>query len=335
MATVRIYLPTYRRERLLKRAVESLLCQTFSDWICEIHDDDPTDGSARSLVDRLSDPRFVLDHHPRNLGGTATFNLFFHPTREPFYSILEDDNWWEPDFLMTMLDAARVFPGAGVFWANMRIWQEWPDGSWHDTGRLVHPMPQDSSPRSVAWGQPSQLHSALHSNGAALFRSAPGHDYAIPDVPFSVIEMFRERLFPFPLVFVPRPLANFSLTISTERSNDRGEWAAMQSMLAATFLKHAGYGDEQFEALWAHARAQRPPTTSVLLLASFLDPSCSGLRRHARRRDWLLLVRGALRRPWVLRRALRVRRQYPKFWDFLDHATAVRFAESRRNPYPA
>jgi glycosyltransferase involved in cell wall biosynthesis len=335
VATVRIYIPTYRREHLLKRAVESLRSQSFSDWICEVHNDDPSDGSIRSLVDSLADPRFVLDQHPRNLGGTATFNLFFRPIREPFFSILEDDNWWQPEFLMKMLDAAGAFPDASVFWANMRIWEERPDGSWRDTGGHVCPIPQDDSPRRVAWGQAAQLHSALHSNSATLFRSVPGRDYSIPDVPISVTEMFRERLFPFPLVFMPQSLANFSHTLHTARSDDRGEWAAMQAMLAATFIKYAGYSDERLAALWAHARAQHPPTTSVLLLASFLDPSCLGLRRHARCRDWLLLSRGALRRPWVLRRVLSVRRRYPRWWDFLDRSTSARFAESRSNARPA
>jgi len=334
VAIVRIYLPTYRRSLLLKRAVESLLRQTFSDWICEVHNDEPSDDSVRSLVDSIADPRFELQQHPRNLGGTATFNLFFHTIREPFYSILEDDNWWQPDFLMKMLGAASAFPDTCIFWANMRIWEERSDGSWHDTGSFVYPIPKDDSPQRVAWGQTFQLHSALHSNSATLIRSVPGHDYSIPDVPISVTEMFRERLFPFPLVFMPQPLANFSLTMHTARSDDRGEWAAMQSMLAATFLKHAGYSDEQLEALWVHARAQHPPTTSILLLASFLDSSCLGLRRHARFRDWLLLVRGALRRPWVLRRVLSVRRHCPIWWNFLDRSTAARFAESRSNERP-
>jgi len=329
VATVRVYLSTYRRPQLLKRAVNSLIRQTYPDWICEVHNDDPCDSSPKSLVEGLADPRISLHQHTCNLGGTATFNLFFRPIREPFYSVLEDDNWWEPGFLASMLEAASAFQDAGVFWANMRVWQERAGGSWYDTGALVQPIAQEVSPRRVAWGQPIQLHSALHSNSATLFRSFPKHDYSIPDVPISVTEMFRERTFPFPLVFVPQPLANFALTLHTARSADRGEWAAMQSMLAATFVKHAGYDDRQLEALWTRARAQHPPTTSVLLLASFLDPSCLGLRRHACWRDWLLLVRGTLRRPWVLRRVLGVRRQNADWWDFLDRSTADRFAEAR------
>ena len=34
MALVRVYLGTYRRNNLLPRALNSLLNQTFSDWVC-------------------------------------------------------------------------------------------------------------------------------------------------------------------------------------------------------------------------------------------------------------------------------------------------------------
>jgi glycosyltransferase involved in cell wall biosynthesis len=40
---VREFVPTYRRYALLQRAIESLLAQTFSDWKCEIHNDDLND----------------------------------------------------------------------------------------------------------------------------------------------------------------------------------------------------------------------------------------------------------------------------------------------------
>ena len=111
MATVRIFLPTHRRPQLLPRAIASLRAQTFPDWICELHNDDPADPAPAQLVAQLADPRISLVTHERNLGGTAAFNQFFRATTEPFYSMLEDDNWWEPTFLQVMLDAARAPSG--------------------------------------------------------------------------------------------------------------------------------------------------------------------------------------------------------------------------------
>src|ERR1700739_258820 len=40
-AQVRVFVPTYRRPKLLPRALDSLLAQTFTEWECEVHNDDP------------------------------------------------------------------------------------------------------------------------------------------------------------------------------------------------------------------------------------------------------------------------------------------------------
>ena len=329
MARIRVFLPTYRRPGLLPRALGSLRSQTFGDWVCEVHNDDPLDEGPRMALARLGDPRIVLRQHERNLGGVETFNLVFRSCSEPFYSLLEDDNWWEPDFLESMLTVAEAHPASTVFWANQRVWKEEPDGRFTDTGGLVQPDVGNESPRSVPWGQRAQIFGAVHSNGAMLVRSRPGEAFATPRVPFSVVEGFRERLFPYPLVFVPKPLAHFSLTLKTARSADRGEWVMMQVMLAATYLKHAGYGKDRFASLWSEARSQRPPSTTTLLLASLIEPKCRGLRSQARPADWFRLARGSLRRPAVLLRVLRAKRNHPDWWDWLDRHTAARFAEAR------
>ena len=145
MAEVRIYLPTYRRPAMLARALASLRAQTFRDWVCEVHNDLPGDPEPARLVAALQDARFQVVEHPRNLGGTATFNLFFRPPEEPFYSLHEDDNLWEPAFLATMLATAAAHPSAAVYWANMRVAEELADGSLRDTGRTL--WPPDGTPR--------------------------------------------------------------------------------------------------------------------------------------------------------------------------------------------
>lgn len=328
MATVRVFLPTYRRHRMLARALASLRAQTWTDWICEVHNDDPDDAEVARIVAETGDARFITMRHERNLGGTATFNLFFRATTEPFYALHEDDNWWEPEFLATMLDVARAHPEATVFWANMKISEEQAAGSFTDTGRTVSPV-VSGAPRRIDWGQPAQMLGAVHSNGAALFRSNPGDDYSIPAVPFSVVEMFRERLFPYPLVQVPQPLATFAVTRESARSRDHSEWAAMQVMLAATFLRHAGYSDSELDAAWQTARNAQPPNTNVLLFAALFDSRCRRIIKFSRPVDWWRLFRSTVRRPMIPWRILRSKRAQVPLWNWLDENTAVRFLTAR------
>lgn len=327
-ARVRVFLPTYRRHRLLPRAIASLQAQTVTDWVCEVHNDDPADAFPGEFLARLGDPRFTLVRHERNLGGVATFNLFFRATREPFYSMLEDDNWWEPGFLAAMLDAATQFPTAEIFWANMRIWQEQADGTFADTGETINPCTPGEPPRAVHWGQARQIFGAIHSNGAMLVRSRAGTAYPTPDVPFAVVEPFRERSWRYPIVFVPAPLAHYSLTRRSHRDENAAEWGTLQVMLAATFLRHARYNDARLAQLWADARSATPPHTNVLLLASFADPACRAVRAGASLADWARLFRSSLRRPKILRRVRAARRAHADWWEWLDRHTATRFAEA-------
>lgn len=331
LPAVRVFLPTYRRPRFLQRAIKSLCAQTARNWICELHNDDPSDNGPAGLLQSLGDPRIQLHTHAKNLGPTATFNLIYqNAATEPFYTILEDDNWWEPDFLETMLKAALDRPEVTVVWSNMRVWQELASGEFQDTGALLNPYAEGEPPRLVPWGHSVQLHGALHSHGAILIRSRPGQNFGTPNIPIAMVEMVRERMFPFPLLFVPRPIANFARTLQTARSKRRETWTILQCMLTGTYVKHARCSDAQIAGLWNDARASWPPTTTTLLLTSFLEPSCRKLRHPATLRDWLLLLRGMLFRPTVFLRVLMSVRQHRDWWDFLDRHTAARFAEAGR-----
>ncbi|MDX6766273.1 MAG: glycosyltransferase family A protein [Candidatus Methylacidiphilales bacterium] len=332
---VQVYVPTFRRPHLLQRALDSLRAQTFTQWAAEVHNDDPSDPLPSRIVSELGDPRIRMDVHPRNLGGTATFNLFFQGSPAPFYSMLEDDNWWEPDFLRSMLDAAEAHPEVVVFWANMRIWKEEVEGAFTDTGTTTWPIEDGSGPHSLmSWGRPLQSIGALHSQSALLLRSRPGDDWRTPDVPIAVVEVFRERMFPHPLVLVNTPKAHFSLTRTTARSFDRAEWAEMQAMLAATFVRQSvkrfPRQTETLEHLWAWAVSQKPPCTAPLLLAALYTPAAFFFwHRESPLRLARLLVTLFLR-PRLLWRLVRSPSAHRDWWDFLDHHTAARFAESSR-----
>ncbi len=323
MASVRVFLPTYRRPMMLPRALASLRAQTHTDWICEVHNDDPTDPRPAELPAALQDPRLTLFVHPRNLGGTATFNLFFGSISEPFFSILEDDNSWEPDFLATMLAVAESHPDVTVFWANMHIAEEEGTGIMTDTGRTIWPYEEAEPVRLFQWGHFNQLAGALHSNGATLIRSNPGQNFRIPEVPFGVMEAFRERLFPFPLLLVTRPLATFTVTKRSARSRDPGEWAEAQALLVATFLKDCPWSEQQIEALWTNARALVPTKTTNLIMAAIAQPASRGILRYARWRDCWVVLCGFLRRPSVYSRLRASRRRHPTWWNTLEiHARA-------------
>ncbi|MGA3006263.1 MAG: glycosyltransferase, partial [Opitutaceae bacterium] len=319
MARVRVYLLTYRRPALLRRAVASLLAQTCTDWICELHNDDPVDSAPAELVRELGDPRIALRQHERNLGPVASFNLVFSSVPEPYVSLLEDDNWWEPALLARLLDELGPRPECEMAWANMRLWQEEADGRWTDTGRTIWPV-VPSPALTVAWPQPLQIDTPLHSNGAMLVRTAGIERLRTPaTLPMDLMEPFRDRLFRYPLVFVPEPLGHFALTRETARPRQAGNWLESQTLQAASFLKQAGPAAATVKSLWRARREASPPATAPLFFASLLEPT-GGFLRGATARDWLRFVGGLVRHPRLALRALSARRRKPGLWRDLDHA---------------
>jgi glycosyltransferase involved in cell wall biosynthesis len=330
MALVRIYLLTYRRPRLLARALESLRAQTFSDWVCELHNDAPDDDTPGRLVAGINDPRIQLHQHTTNWGSAACFNHVFRGGPEPFLSLLEDDNWWEPEFLATALAAISAESTVNVVWANMRIWTEQRDGTWADTGRTVWTNPSaNPTPCLFHWPVLLQAFDALHSNGAMLVR-ADASRTAIPppETPFDIFETIRERLLGGGWLLLPDPLANFAITLGTARSPHPADWARAQLMVASSFLSFVDLNFQEAGLLWSSLRPQRPRATSLLFHVAMAGVRPWTLLRHAQAGDWIHFLAGAIRHPIALVNILRFRSLHRTTWATLRAGAAARTREA-------
>ncbi len=321
VATVKVLVPTYRRPRLLARALASLRAQTHTDWVAEVHNDAPADSAPAALVVSLADSRIVCVDHPRNLGAVATFNLCYASGPEPFLALLEDDNAWEPGFLARHLAILAGHPAASVAWCDQHLDEETADGEVRPLGRSVH-NGVSGPPRVHPFGAAAQAFGSLHGQSAMLVRRPAGGEYTTPVIPVTGVEAYRERLFPGPLVFVPEALARFTLTRSTARARDRREWTALQTGLVATFARCAP--PARAAELWAHARSTRPSMAGLLIQAGLADPACRHLLKSVRPREGLRWLAGALRHPGPALAALRCRRA--PWWPHLAAATRARFA---------
>jgi hypothetical protein len=331
-ARIRVYLITYRRPTLLKRALDSLRAQTWTDWVCELHNDDPRDTGPGELLRQIADARITLYQHERNLGPINSFNLAYAGSKEPFFTLLEDDNWWEPEFLHCLLTVLEANPAIDLVWSNMRIWQESQSG-WTNTGRTIWPI--DSRPHvSMAWPQLLQFDTPLHSNGAMLARSSgasSGRLQVETITPFDVVENVRERLFSYPLVIVTKPLANYALTLSTARPSHRRSWVETQALLSAAFLRNVDLTYEEQTALWAARRMTQPRSTSGLFWAALLQPT-KGFLHHAQARDWVAFFLGCIRSPVIALAVLSAKLRKPQLWGMFVRETA---AACRRQQLPA
>ena len=96
-----VRVPTFRRPKLLRRALLSILAQTHDNWRCVVFDDCPN-RSGQSVVNDVGDFRVIYSHNAKQLGGPGNIDQAFlsKPLLGGKYAfILEDDNFLLPDHM--------------------------------------------------------------------------------------------------------------------------------------------------------------------------------------------------------------------------------------------
>lgn len=112
---VSVVVPVYNKARHLRRAVDSVLAQSFTDFELVLVDDGSTDGSLE-VARSYPDPR-VRAIHQANGGEGAARNRGIDEARGRMLAFLDGDDEWEPLFLEQMLALAKDCPDAGLYCA--------------------------------------------------------------------------------------------------------------------------------------------------------------------------------------------------------------------------
>lgn len=98
---------TYKRPQLLKRAIESVMAQTFTDWEMIIVNDDP-DFETKSVVESFNDKRLTYismgskygcDTRPKNKGVKSSTG--------DYIAFLDDDSAYRPDHLQALYNELK------------------------------------------------------------------------------------------------------------------------------------------------------------------------------------------------------------------------------------
>ena len=111
--TITTVLPTFRRPQLLRRALRSVLRQTYRDFRVCIYDNASGDETESVALEAAqADPRVVYFRHPSNVGGAANFLFGMRRVDTPYFSFLSDDDVLLPDFFETAIAGFTRSPGA-------------------------------------------------------------------------------------------------------------------------------------------------------------------------------------------------------------------------------
>lgn len=139
---ITVIIPTYRRPQLLKKAINSVLNQTSSDFQICVYDNasnDETEAIVQEFV--KNDPRVNYHRHNQNIGMMGNYQFAYNRINTPFFSFLSDDDFMSPWFLETALNQLKQYPEAafsacGVLYINEKNEKSGSDSlnSWKKEG---------------------------------------------------------------------------------------------------------------------------------------------------------------------------------------------------------
>lgn len=122
-----VIIPLYNKAPYVRKALESVFAQTYTDYELIVVDDGSTDGSADIAeailqelpASRLSPlaSRLKLLSQP-NAGVSAARNSGVAVSSGDYVAFLDADDWWEPTYLERMAQLIDDYPDAGLYACN-------------------------------------------------------------------------------------------------------------------------------------------------------------------------------------------------------------------------
>jgi glycosyltransferase involved in cell wall biosynthesis len=140
-----VIIPLYNKAPYIRKALESVLAQTYTDYELIIVDDGSTDGSftiAKQFIDerlkikgtedevkgkensgaetngyKLSPINYKLIRQA-NSGVSAARNAGVAQAHAEYIAFLDADDWWEPTYLERMAQLINDYPDAGLYASN-------------------------------------------------------------------------------------------------------------------------------------------------------------------------------------------------------------------------
>ncbi len=119
---VSVVIPTFNRARLLSRAIQSILTQTYQTFEIIVVDDCSNDNTAEVLRN-IRDKRIKYVRHDKNMGGAAARNTGIKASQGEYIAFQDSDDEWLPSKLEKQMNEFEIGPpNLGVvftgYWLN-------------------------------------------------------------------------------------------------------------------------------------------------------------------------------------------------------------------------
>lgn len=116
-------IPTFNRKDWLKKAIESVLKQSYTDFILLISDNASSDGTEE-MVKSFSDDRIRYFKNQTNIGAIANMNKIFELADTKYVSIFHDDDIMEPILLEEEVKILEENNDVAMVFSNIKLMDE-------------------------------------------------------------------------------------------------------------------------------------------------------------------------------------------------------------------
>ncbi|MCD7904422.1 MAG: glycosyltransferase family 2 protein [Clostridiales bacterium] len=116
---ISVCMPVYNPEiKWLKRAVDSILKQSYENWELCIADDASTDGSVKDFLKSLTDSRINVIYRKENGNISKATNTAAEAARGDFIALLDNDDELAPNALLEIALTLDKHPNADVIYSD-------------------------------------------------------------------------------------------------------------------------------------------------------------------------------------------------------------------------
>lgn len=108
-----VIIPLYNKAPYIKRALDSVLVQSYTNFEIVVVDDGSSDG-GEVIVSNINDNKIRLISQ-KNSGVSAARNKGASKSKNEYLAFLDGDDTWEPNFLIELVNLITNFPNAGIY----------------------------------------------------------------------------------------------------------------------------------------------------------------------------------------------------------------------------
>lgn len=148
MTKVSIMLPDYNGGELVRRSIESVLAQTYTDYVFYLIDNGSTKDNTREILHSYTDERIVHVDVDVNNGTSSAYNAVLNRITTPWVAVIHADDMWYPTKLEKQMAYLEKHPNYCIL------------GTWYDYVDINDKVIGTSRESLTSWEKVEQRYKA-------------------------------------------------------------------------------------------------------------------------------------------------------------------------------